>query len=115
MKTVSVDWDYLPEDIPGKIRETLRLVPYFYPIHSCKYRISSSGSGIHILVTFNTDISDCDSLFVRALLRDDYMRLRLDMCRYVYDNRPIGLIFSQKCDVSTGEILSANEWITVET
>jgi hypothetical protein len=115
MKTVSVDWDYLPDDIPGKIREVLRLVPYFYPIESCKYRKSSSGNGLHILVTFKDEISDCDSLFIRAILRDDYMRLRLDMVRFVYDSRPIGFIFSQKCDVSTGSILKAGDWIIVET
>lgn len=125
MKQVTVDWDYIPHEntiipeftgvrdayISSVVRAKIAAVPYWYPVKSAKWRVSSSGEGIHILVDLAVEISDIDSLLIRAVMNDDYKRLRLDMIRYLYATREIGLIFSEKILVRTGEKRVAGEWV----
>lgn len=127
MKQTTIDWDYIPSEkrimtnvqgvpeeyVSSVVITKLRAVPYWYPIKSTKWRLSSSGAGIHILIELGVDISDIDSLLIRAAMNDDYKRLRLDMIRYLYATREIGLIFSEKIFVRTGEKRVAGEWVEV--
>lgn len=121
MTQVSIDWDFIPDaplsfegDVSIYIRDYIKKIPSMYPVYAAKWRLSPSGKGIHILLDIGAELSDLDTILIRAVMHDDCKRLRLDLIRYLYASREIGLIFSQKINVGTGEKKHAGEWTVIK-
>ena len=126
MTQVTIDWDFIPRDTPteycipdtGYINSTIMSyimkIPSMYPVYAAKWRVSPSGKGIHILLDIGAELSDLDTILIRAVMHDDCKRLRLDLIRYLYASREIGLIFSQKINVGSGEKKQAGEWNVIK-
>lgn len=77
------------------------------------YMRKSTGGNTHVMVVFLRGIFPLQSLFARAIMRDDSRRLRADMERFVLRTRDIEFCFSEKMNVSTGEILRSGEWMRI--
>jgi hypothetical protein len=119
--SVTIDWDFVPTGKDWSYQTTsdyiigyLKKIPAMYPVYGVKWRFSPSGGGLHILLDIGAELSDLDEILVRAVMHDDCKRLRLDLIRYLYGSREIGLIFSQKISVGSGEKKTAGDWIEIK-
>lgn len=78
------------------------------------YMRKSTGGNTHVLLVFLRPIFPVQTLFARAIMRDDSRRLRADMERFILRTREIDFCFSEIMNVTTGEIKRSGEWVKIK-
>lgn len=112
MNEITLDWDLLYDDVKSSVswsvlKKFVSKIPWTRQILIRK----SSNGNVHVKIILNRNVTLLEQFEIRAVLRDDVSRIRLDLLRLWEMHEDIERLWDAK--LTADEIKVAGDWLTV--